>query len=126
MLISLRKQAKTTPKIRGSREPAWLLAECHGISERSVWKCRGRDGVLNRSHTPHRLQTTLTPAQEAVAVAREFLKPNFSLSELDSCLRRQGAGNLRALKSRESKPERCTFMAYEPGYRHIASNTCHI
>ena len=60
-----------------------------------------------RDHTPHRLQTTLTPAQEAVAVVlrqalllplddllsvvREFLNPNVSRSGLDRCLRRHGA-----------------------------------
>ena len=72
MLISLHKQATTTPNIRAaiqaSDEPAWLVAERYGISEQTVWKWRKRDSVLDRSHTPHRLQTTLTPAQEAVAV----------------------------------------------------------
>ena len=73
MLISLHKQATTTPKVRAaiqaSTEPAWMLAERHGISEQTVWKWRKRDGVHDRSHTAHRLQTTLTPAREAVAVA---------------------------------------------------------
>ena len=72
MLISLHKQATTTPKvraaIRASDEPAWVLAERHGVSEQTVWKWRRRDDVQDRSHTPHRLQTTLTPAQEAVVV----------------------------------------------------------
>ena len=67
MLISLHKQATTTPKIRASiqasSEPAWLVAERYGISEQTVWKWRSRDDVHDRSHTPHRLQTTLTPAQ---------------------------------------------------------------
>ncbi len=61
--------------------------------------------------TPHRLQTTLVPAQEAVAVALsktlrvslddllavvgEFLNPHASCSGLDRCLRRHGVGNLR-------------------------------
>ena len=66
MLISLHKQATTTPKIRAaiqaSSEPAWLVAERYGDL--------GADGVEvaqvatmshDRSHTPHRLQTTLTP-----------------------------------------------------------------
>ena len=81
MLISLHKQATTTPKIRAaiqaSKEPAWLVAERYGISEQTVWKWRKRDSVQDRSHTPHRLQTTLTPAQEAVAVVlrRALLLP---------------------------------------------------
>jgi transposase-like protein len=95
MLIHLHSQATTTPKIRAaiqvSDEPAWVLAERFGTTEQTVWKWRERDSVHDRSHTAHRLQTTLTPAQEAVAVAlrktllvslddllavvREFLKP---------------------------------------------------
>ena len=112
MLISLHKQATTTPKIRAaiqaSKEPALMVAERYGISEQTVWKWRKRDSVQDRSHTAHRLQTTLTPAQEAVAVAlrkslllplddmlsvvREFLNPDVSRSGLDRCLRRHGAG----------------------------------
>lgn len=124
MLISLHKQATTTPKIRAAiqanPEPAWMVAERYGISEQTVWKWRKRDSVHDRSHTPHRLQTTLTPAQEAVAVAlrkalllplddllaavREFLNPNMSRSGLDRWLRRPGAGNLRKLKPAAPQP----------------------
>ena len=72
MLINLHSQATTTPKVRAeiqaSDEPAWVLAERFGITEQTVWKWRKRDSVQDRSHTPHRLQTTLTPAQEVVAV----------------------------------------------------------
>lgn len=109
MLIKLHSQATTTPKVRAaiqaSDEPAWVLAERHGTTEQTVWKWRKRDSVEDRSHTPHRLQTTLTPAQEAVAVAlrktllvslddllavvREFLNPRVSRSGLDRCLRRR-------------------------------------
>jgi len=139
MLISLHKQATTTPKIRAaiqaSGEPAWIVAERYGISEQTVWKWRKRDSVYDRSHTAHRLQTTLTPAQEAVAVAlrrtlmvslddllavvREFLNPDASRSGLDRCLRRHGVGNLRDLKAKEARPKRSGFKAYEPGYIHI-------
>lgn len=139
MLISLHKQATTTPKIRAaiqaSTEPAWMVAERYGISEQTVWKWRKRDSVHDRSHTPHRLQTTLTPAQEAVAVAlrkslllplddllsvvREFLNPNVSRSGLDRCLRRHGVGNLRELKPATPRAAHKTFKAYVPGYLHI-------
>ncbi len=124
MLISLHKQATTTPKIRAavqaSTEPAWMVAERHGISEQTVWKWRNRDSVHDRSHTAHRLQSTLTPPQEAVAVSlrktlllplddllcvvREFLNPNVSRSGLDRCLRRHGVGNLRDLKPPAPRP----------------------
>ncbi len=111
---SLHKQATTTPKVRAaiqaSAEPARVLAERYGISEQTVWKWRKRDSVHDRSHTPHRLQTTLTPAQEAVAVSlrralllllddllavvREFLNPDVSRSGLERCLRRHGMSKL--------------------------------
>ena len=73
MLVRLHSEATTTPKIRAeiqaSNEAAWVLADRHGISEQTVYKWRHRDSVEDKSHTPHRLQTTLTPAQEAVAVS---------------------------------------------------------
>ncbi len=139
MLIQLHSQATTTPKVRAeiqaSREPAWVLAERFGITEQTVWKWRKRDSVQDRSHTAHRLQTTLTPAQEAVAVSlrrtllvslddllavvREFLNPDVSRSGLDRCLRRHGVGNLRDLKAKDARPKHSGFKAYEPGYIHI-------
>ena len=81
MLIHLHKQATTTPKVRAaiqaSDAPASVLAERFGTTEQSVYKWKHRDSVHDRSHTPHRLQTTLTPAQKAVAVAlrRALLVP---------------------------------------------------
>ena len=139
MLIHLHKQATTTPKVRAaiqaSAEAAPVLAERFGITGQTVHKWRKRDSVEDRGHTPHRLQTTLTPAQEAVAVAlrktlpvslddllavvREFLNPNASRSGLDRCLRRHGVGNLRDLEDRAAGPEHSAFKAYQPGYIHI-------
>jgi transposase-like protein len=139
MFVRLHSQATTTPKIRAasqaSNEPAGILAERHGTTEQTVWKWRKRDSVQDRSHTPHRLQTTLTPAQEAVAVVlretllvslddllavvREFLNPNVARSGLDRCLRRHGVGSLRNLKAKDDKPKHSGFKAYEPGYIHI-------
>ena len=99
------------------------------------WKKRRGEGVADRSHTAHRLQTTLTPAQEAVVVAlrkttllplgdllavtREFLNPAVSQSGLDRCLRRHGVGNLREMKAKASKPKHAAFKTYEPGYLHV-------
>ncbi|MCE8433773.1 IS481 family transposase, partial [Rhodovulum sulfidophilum] len=41
MLISLHKQATTTPRIRAaiqaSMDPAWMVAERYGIAEQTVW-----------------------------------------------------------------------------------------
>jgi len=54
--------------IQGSDEPASALAERFGTTGQTVHKWKHRDSVLDRSHTPHRLQTTLTPTQGAAAV----------------------------------------------------------
>jgi hypothetical protein len=63
MLIQLHSQATTTPKVRAaiqaSAEPASALAERFGTTEQTVYKWKHRDSVHDRSHTPHRLQTTL-------------------------------------------------------------------
>jgi len=139
MLIHLHKQATTTPKVRAAIQAGYdagtVLAERYGVTPQTIYKWRKRDSVEDRSHTPHRLQTTLTPAQEAVAVAlrktllvslddllavvREFLNPNVSRSGLDRCLRRHGVGNLRDLTAKAAKPKHSGFKAYEPGYLHI-------
>lgn len=42
--------------------------ERYGISEQTAWKWRERDSVQDLNQTSHRLQTTLSPAQEAVVV----------------------------------------------------------
>ncbi len=139
MLIHLHSQATTTPKVRAaiqaSDEVGTVLAERFGVTPQTIYKWRKRDTVEDRSHTPHRLQTTLTPAQEVVAVAlrkallislddllavvREFLNPHVSRSGLDRCLRRHGVGNLRDLKVKSARPKHSGFKAYEPGYIHI-------
>ena len=54
------------PKIQASDGRAWKVAYRYGISEQTVWTWRKLDSVHNRSHTAHRLQTTLTPAHDSV------------------------------------------------------------
>jgi len=123
MLIHLHKQARTTPKVRAaiqaSDEVGTVLAERFGVTPQTIYKRCKRDSVEDRSHTPHRLQTALTPAQEAVAVVREFLNPHVSRSGLDRCLRRPGVGNLRDLRAKAARPKRSGFKAHESGYLHI-------
>ncbi len=73
MLITLHKNARTTPAIRReiaqSTQPLAVCARRLGISEMTVRKWRKRSDFNDRSHTPHRLHTTLNAAQEAVVVA---------------------------------------------------------
>ncbi|WP_428003790.1 IS481 family transposase [Acidovorax sp.] len=135
----MHKNARTTPAVRAeiaaSNETASVLAQRYGITEQTVYKWKKRDVFGDRSHTAHRLQTVLTPAQEAVvvhlrrtlllplddllAVTREFLSPDVSRSGLDRCLRRHGAGNLNDLKPRGPVVTHKAFKSYEPGYVHV-------
>lgn len=139
MLIALHKNARTTPAVRAdlaaSAEAASVLAQRYGISAQTVYKWRHRSSVNDRSHTAHRLQTQLTPAQEHVvvelrrmlllplddllAVTREFICDRVSRSGLDRCLRRHGVGNLNALKPAVPKQVHQPFKSYEPGYLHM-------
>lgn len=137
MLISLHKNATTTPAIRLALQQASgtdrELAQQYGLGLGTVRKWRRRASLNDASHTPHRLQTTLNAAQEELviylrtqlllplddllAVIREFIEPVMSRSALDRLLRRRGYSRLpQAVKPEsETKP----FKAYEPGYVHI-------
>jgi transposase InsO family protein len=139
MLIALHKNARTTPAVRqqiaASHEPVAVLADRYGVTAATVYKWKHRDSPQDRSHTAHRLQTTLTPAQEQIvvylrrtlllplddllAVTREFLCERVSRSGLDRCLRRHGVGNLQALKPALPTVMHKAFKSYEPGYLHM-------
>ena len=93
-------QARTTPRtraeIRASSAPLVELAERYNISRATAAKWRGRETPHDLSHRPHKLSTTMTPAQEALAVelrrmtllplddllvvVREFINPQASRS----------------------------------------------
>jgi transposase InsO family protein len=139
MIVKLHKQARTTPAIRQEiRQATGTLAELaarYNVTIDTIRKWKSRDSVEDRSHTAHRLQTTLTPAQERIAVElrkilklglddllvviREFLNPAVSRSGLDRCLRRHGVGSLRDLEPAATVKTSKPFKAYDPGYFHI-------
>ena len=136
-------QARTTPRTRGEMQaaeatPLKELAQRYNVTPATARKWRHRDSVEDRSHRPHRLCTTLTPAQEAIVlelrrtlllplddllvVTREFVNPSASRSGLDRCLRRHAAPTLRQLQAAErsaAAPALKTFKDYEPGFVHI-------
>ena len=139
MNTRLHKLARTTPAVRAemaaSSDSVAVLAGRHGVSEATARKWKSRSTPFDLPHTAHKLQTTLTPAQEFVAVelrrtlllplddllnvTREFLCPAVSRSGLDRCLRRHGVGNLNVLKPVKPKEPHKAFKAYEPGYLHM-------
>ena len=139
MMVRLHKNATTTPAtrryIQSSNLPVRRLARELGVSEDTIRRWKKRTDVEDRPHTAHRLQTNLTPFQEAVvvelrktlmlplddllAVVREFITPNVSRSGLDRCLRRHGVGSLKALQPKAEKPGHKPFKSYEPGFVHL-------
>ena len=138
MLISLHKNATTTPAIRRaiqtSTDSTAELARQYGLALDTVRKWRRRDSVEDLSHTPHRLQKTLNDGQEALvvylrtefrlslddllAVIHEFIEPSMSRSALDRLLRRHGVSRRPSPASEPTTPPK-RFKAYEPGYVHI-------
>ena len=139
MNTRLHKLARTTPAVRtemaASLDSVAVLACRHGVSQATARKWKGRTSPHDLSHTAHKLQTTLSPAQELVVVelrrtlllplddllhvTREFMCPSVSRSGLDRCLRRHGVGSLNALKPAAPKEPHKAFKAYEPGYLHM-------
>ncbi len=137
MQVRLHKNATTTPRIRAliqaSDQPMTELARQYGVTVETIARWKHRDTVEDRSHTAHRLQTTLSPAQEAVvlairdtlwlslddllAVAKEFIHPDLTRSALHRCLKRHGVSTRpeTTTAKRATKP----FKAYEPGYLHV-------
>ena len=115
-------------EIAVSNETAAVLAKRYGITKQTVNNWKHRKSVADLSHTSHRLQTQLSPAQEVVvvhlrsslllplddllAVTREFICDTVSRSGLNRCLRRHGVGNLNALKPKEPQPTHKALCAH--------------
>ena len=122
-------------EIAASNESTRALAKRFGVSELTIAKWRKRVSVNDLPHTPHRLQTTLSTAQEVivvelrkslllplddlVAVTKEFICPKASRSGLDRSLRRHGLSNLHKLKPIQPKSPHKPFNSYVPGYLHV-------
>ena len=133
--------ARTTPRtrteIRESSAALSTLAERYNITVATARKWKRRDDAEDRSHRPHNLCTTLTPAQEMLVVelrrtlllplddllvvTREFINADVSRSGLDRCLRRHGVADLKSLQPQIEGPAKPlkTFKDYEPGFLHI-------
>ena len=133
--------ARTTPRtrteIKASSESLTVVAERYNITVATARKWKAREHAQDLSHRPHKLSTTLTPAQEMLVVelrrtlllplddllvvTREFINADVSRSGLDRCLRRHGVSDLKSLQPEpegQAKPLK-TFKDYEPGYLHI-------
>ena len=134
-------QARTTPRTRAEIHSCQAslaeVAERFNTSVATVRKWRGREDMQDRSHRPHTLNTTLSPAQEMLvvelrrmlllplddllAITHEFINPHASRSGLNRCLVRHGVATLAGLVpvvEGEAAPKK-TFKDYEPGFLHV-------
>ena len=140
MAVTLHPLARTTPRTRAELQAEapslsdHALARRYGITAPTVRKWRARDSTADRSHRPDTLHCTLTPAQEAVAMAiretlwlplddllvvvREFLNPAVSRSGLARCMKRHGL-NRRPVEDKDAPVVRKTFKDYAPGFIHV-------
>ena len=70
--MKLHPKARTTPKLRAeikaSRLPQQVLAEQYNVSRLTIRKWQNREEITDKSHRPHKLNTTLTEAQEWLVV----------------------------------------------------------
>ena len=73
MNIKLHKNARTTPAVRAeiaaSNERACVLASRYGVTEATIYKWKKRESFTDKSHTAHRLQTTLNPSHYTQLIA---------------------------------------------------------
>lgn len=135
MELNLHANATTTPKIRAyiqrSQAPVAVLADELGVSETTIRRWRARTTVADRSHTPKRLNTSLSPLEEALVcelrselglplddiaeVMRRCVRSTLSRSAIHRCLRRHGL-------NRRPGPERRAAGVFETagvGFTHV-------
>lgn len=103
------------------------------MSVSTIARWKKRTSVEDASHTPHRLQTTLTVALESMvlalrmtlglslddllAVVRELIRPTMTRAALHRMLKRHGVSGRDA--TRMDRPNVKPFKAYEPDFVHI-------
>jgi IS30 family transposase len=135
MELNLHANAATTPKTRAyiqrSKRPVAELAAELGVHETTIRRWRGRSTVNDRSHTPKRLNISLSAMEEAlvcelrtdlqlplddiVEVMRRCVNDKLSRSAIHRCLKRHGL-------SQRAKPARPAVGVFEQatiGFIHI-------
>ena len=137
----IHSNARTTPAIRLEMQNSSLgvvsLARKYNVTNVTASKWKHRDTVEDKSHRPHKLQTTLSPAEEEVVVqlrtslllplddlvvvTKRFINSNASRSGISRCLVRHKISRLRDLMPQDEAGDKKikTFKDYEPGFFHV-------
>jgi transposase-like protein len=137
MQVRLHKNSRTTlairQEIKNSPLSAYALAKKYGLAWETAKKWKERDAFEDKSSRPHKLNTTLTPAQEElICFERKSFKktiedifftlenkiPNLYPMKIYRCLKRYDLATLPSdfvLMERKIK----RFRKYGIGYLHI-------
>jgi hypothetical protein len=141
MPIESRKKAAATPAIRerigASPKGVKTLARESNLSRATARKRRGREDAQDASRRPHRMRTTLGPAQEALAaelrraaplspddlaaIARARIRPQASRAAVGRLLKREGVSRLTdPMPQAEGEPApKKPFQDYAPGHLRV-------
>ncbi len=136
MMVRLHKLATTTPAIRAhiqhSKAAASELVRELGVSYNTIARWRGREGVYDRSHRPHRIATTLTAEEQCLAVElrrslalslddivevlKRCVNPKLARSSIHRCLHRHGVSG----RPKKQPDPRQLFSTDAPaGFTHV-------
>ncbi|HEY9011312.1 MAG TPA: IS481 family transposase [Devosia sp.] len=135
MDVKLHANATTTPRtrayIQSSGSPVAVLAAELGVSETTIRRWRGRREVVDHSHVPKQLSTSLSdleqqlvcdlrrmlalPLDDITEVMHRCVNAKLSRSAIFRCLKRRG---LNRLPSPQSTPSG-RFEQTEAGFVHI-------
>jgi hypothetical protein len=117
--------------------PKAELARLYNVTRQTIRKLQDRDSLVDGSHCPNTLNTTLTPGQglivvelrttllmptdDLLSVTRETINPAIARADLGCCLRRHGVSDLRDLVKQDdgALATKKTFKDYKPGFIHI-------
>lgn len=119
--------------IQNSQESLKVLADRHGINEKTVAKWRSRDFVHDDRMGPKKVHSTVLSAEEEAAIvtfrrytllplddclyALQSSIPHLTRSSLHRCLQRHGISRLPDIEG--DKPQKKKFKKYPIGYFHI-------
>jgi IS30 family transposase len=136
MELNLHANATTTPRTRAyiqrsKRKSVAELAAELGVSETTIYRWRSRSSVVDRSHTPKTLATSLSPMEETLVcelrtnlqlplddvteVMRRCVNGKLSRSAIHRCLVRHGLNR----RPKPDKPAIGTFEQATVGFIHI-------
>ncbi|MEN9658544.1 MAG: hypothetical protein RL571_2009 [Pseudomonadota bacterium] len=140
-MSKIHPQARTTPRVRAEMQASSLsanaLANLYNTTKATARKWKSRSETHDLSHCPHHLQTTLSPAQEAVvvelrrllllslddmvAIIHQFIHPAASRAGIYRCFKRHGVNAFKDLIPKDESEQKVVkpFKDDEPGYLHL-------